>query len=872
MQTLKHFGTMSAVAFALIALMPLISSPPRSYAALGKATGDMVFANQYDSAEIQKTFDQLPLYFIENQGQVDAAVAYYIQGSDKTLYFTPQGVTFVIAGKRASPPALSSAELERAVGSAIQEQRWTLKLDFVGANRDVQPEAHDPAPALISYFKGSRDQWKVGLKTFSSIVYRDLWPGIDLVYSGTVNQLKYTFIVKSGADPAQIKLAYRGASKVTLNEEGQLQISTPLGGFNDAKPYAYQEVGKRVQVAASYSLHADNAQGTHTFGFSLGAYDSSKPLILDPAVLVYAGFIGGSGEDRVQSIAVDSSGNAYVTGYTVSTEATFPVTVGPDMAYNGNPFDAFVAKVKADGTGLAYAGYIGGSGQDNGLGIAVDSGGNAYVTGNTLTTQATFPVTVGPDLTYNGGSNGDAFVAKVNAAGTALVYCGYIGGNGGGSGQDQGNAIAVDSTGNAYVAGSTQSDEATFPVSGGPDLTYNGGSFDAFIAKVKADGTGLDYAGYIGGSAFDSANGIAVDSGGNSYPIGTTTSSEATFPATVGPDLTYNGGDDFFIAKVKADGTGLDYAGYIGGSGNDSVGAVAVGSGGSAFVAGTTGSTEGTFPVIGGPDLTYNGGTFDSFVAKVKADGTGLDYAGYIGGSDYEEGHGIGVDGAGNAYVGGFTASTEATFPLSVGPDLTYNGGGFDAFIAMVKADGTGLDYAGYIGGSGNEFGGHVAVDSAGNAYVGGSTDSTEATFSVTVGPDLTYNGGAADGFVVKVGTLAPPTYTFTGFFQPIDNLPTLNTVKAGSAVPVKFSLGGNQGLDIFAAGYPASITTSCGTTAADAVEQTVTAGSSSLSYDAATDQYTYVWKTSKAWAGTCRTLVVKLDDNTIHRADFKFK
>ena len=312
---------------------------------------------------------------------------------------------------------------------------------------------------------------------------------------------------------------------------------------------------------------------------------------------------------------MDSTGNAYVTGFTDSTEATFPVTVGPDLTYNGGVLDAFVAKVNASGAALNYAGYIGGSGSDQGFGIAVDSTGNAYVTGATFSSEATFPVTVGPDLTFNGIF--DAFVAKVNPAGTALDYAGYIGGSDG----DVGFGIAVDSTGNAYITGEAESSEATFPVTVGPDLTFNG-DFDAFVAKVNASGTALDYAGYIGGSGDDRSYGIAVDSTGNAYVTGRTTSSEGTFPVTVRPDLTFNGDFDAFVAKVNPMGTALLYAGYIGGSRSETLfgGDIAVDSTGNAYVTGGAFSTEGTFPVTVGPDLTFNGGGQfggDAFVAKI---------------------------------------------------------------------------------------------------------------------------------------------------------------------------------------------------------------------------------------------------------------
>jgi hypothetical protein len=768
-------------------------------------------------AHTEQAFGKLPLYFVENQGQLDGRVAYYIQGSDKTIYFTPDGVTFALtapltpsaslrAGPTFSPRESEFNSLRPHLGEGPGErvpQRWAVKLDFVNANPNARPIGQDKTEAVISYFKGQPDQWHAGLPTYASIIYPDLWPGTDLVYYGTVNQLKYEFIVHPGADPNQIRLAYRGATDVSLNAAGQMQVTTPLGGFADDTPVAYQDIdGQRVQVAMAYALQDEPitpslrsgqalsesegslsrvseilrplgvqndtlpASRSTLHGFQLGSYDPTRPLILDPAILVYCGYIGGSGQDSGNGIAVDGAGNAYVTGYTYSTEATFPVVGGPDLTFNGD-YDAFVAKVRADGTGLVYAGYIGGADGDIGWGIAVDGTGNAYVTGNTDSTEATFPVVGGPDLTFNGGD--DAFVVKVRADGTGLLYAGYIGG----LMWDLGYGIAVDGAGNAYVTGDTQSTEATFPVTVGPDLTWNGGMCgfpppygdyypcaDAFVAKVRADGTSLVYAGYIGGSDTDSGHSIAVDGAGNAYITGDTESTEDTFPVVGGPDLTFNGDYDAFVAKVRADGTGLVYAGYIGGSGRDLGRSIAVDGAGNAYVTGDTDSTEATFPVVGGPDLTFNGGYPDVFVVKVQVDGTGLVYCGYIGGLMWDLGYGIAVDGAGNAYVTGDTNSTEATFPVVGGPNLTCNVGNpphdflcADAFVAKVRADGTSLLYAGYIGGLGVDYGSGIAVDGAGNAYVTGYTNSAEDTFPVVGGPDLTFNGGYYDAFVAKIAT-----------------------------------------------------------------------------------------------------------------------
>ena len=667
--------------------------------------------------------DNLPLYFVENGGQLDPQVQYYLPGGDKTLYFTPQGVTLALH----SPSAAG---------------RWALRLEFVGSDPRIRPQGEGRTEAVFSYFRGPPERWHAGLRTFARVVYRDLWPGVDLTYYGQAGRLKYEFTVRPGADPAQIRLAYRGAAEVALDVEGRLQVRAPLGGFSDEPPLAYQEGedGRPVSVEVAYAPQ-DAAPDAYAYGFRLGAYDPSRPLVIDPAILLYCGYIGGSGYDVGRGIAVDTEGNAYVVGDTLSTQTTFPVAVGPDLTFNGST-EAVVAKVRADGTGLVYCGYIGGARGDTGEGIAVDGRGSAYVVGSTSSDQATFPVKGGPDLTFNGYA--DAFVAKVRADGTGLEYCGYVGG----LAHDMGIGIAVDGQGNAYITGRTESDQATFPVAVGPDLTHNGGP-DAFVAKVLADGMALAYCGYIGGAWLDVGSGIAVDGQGNAYVAGYTESSQATFPVAVGPDLTYNGGDAF-VAKVEADGTALAYCGYIGGSGSEGAGGVAVDHQGNAYVTGFTESDQATFPVAVGPDLTHNGGP-DAFVAKVEAGGTELAYCGYIGGNGSDYGRGIAVDGEGNAYVVGSPASGEDTFPVKGGPDLTHNGGP-DAFVARVRADGTGLDYCGYIGGNGRDHGGGIAVDGEGNAFVVGDTASTADSFPVVAGPGLVHRGGVSDAWVAKVG------------------------------------------------------------------------------------------------------------------------
>lgn len=294
---------------------------------------------------MKATFDRLPLYFIENRGQLDPRVAYYVQGHDKTLYFTPEGVTFVLSDPTPRPPSLrGKGELHdppllAGEGTGVGATRWVVKLDFVGANH-VRPIGQEKAEAIISYFKGRPDQWHTGIPTYHRILYRDLWPGIDLAFYGTAQHLKFEFIVHPGADPGRIRLAYRGA-EVKLNAAGQLEVTTPLGGFTDDVPIAYEEIdGRRVDVAVAYRW------GISDFGFQIGpSYDPTRPLVIDPAVLIYCGYIGGLGNDYGYGIAVDGAGRAYIVGWTDSSESEgFPVAVGPDLTYNGG-YDAFVARV-----------------------------------------------------------------------------------------------------------------------------------------------------------------------------------------------------------------------------------------------------------------------------------------------------------------------------------------------------------------------------------------------------------------------------------------------------------------------------------------------------------------------------------------------
>jgi len=691
--------------------------------------GVACLAAPHTSPSMTSSLDTLPVYFVENKGQVNEKAAYYLQGKDKTLFFTSNGVTFLIKGK---------------------EKHCAVNLEFDGASPLVKPTGEDRQNARFSYFKGDQNNWKTGVAAFKKLVYKDLWPGIDLVYTGVAEKLKYEFVVKPGADPKMIRLVYRGVSGLTVNDKGSLKIKTLANDFEDGIPYAYQvDGGSHKQVSMAYSQIKKISDDSFSFTFDLGAYDSAKTLILDPVLIVYCGYIGGDGGENGFDIAVDNKRRIYVIGQTDSAPLTFPVKTGPCLSYSGGMYDLFVARINSQGTDLEYCGYIGGDKVENGQSIKVDNAGNAYITGYTDSDETSFPVKVGPSLTS--GGNFDGFVAKINSQGTDLEYCGYIGGDKADFARD----IGIDENGSAYVSGTTQSDENSFPVCVGPDITFSTPQ-DVFVAKVKSDGTGFDYCGYIGGSGSERADGIAVDKTGCAYVSGTASKSTIPrFPLKVGPFLYNSGQDDIFIAKVNSIGTDLIYCGYIGGALKEYNAEITVDDFGCAYLTGATRSDENSFPVQVGPYITFAGGDWDAYALKVKADGSGLEYCGYIGGAIEEEGYDIVVDKQGCAYITGETASDEFSFPIIEGPSLSHKGGWDDAFIAKVDPTGLYLEYCGYIGGQYGDCGFGIDLDSSGNVYVAGTTQSTEITFPVKKGPDLSYNGpgkfGTGDCFVTKI-------------------------------------------------------------------------------------------------------------------------
>jgi hypothetical protein len=683
-------------------------------------------------AQVSQAYGQLPLSFEANQGQTGSQVNFLSRGAGYGLFLTPTEAVM----------ALNQGSGVRGQGSAED----VLRMQLVGANPPAQPVGLDQLPGVSNYLIGNDpSQWQTNIPNFARVEYQNVYPGINLVYYGNQRQLEYDFVVAPGADPNNIRMAIAGAQNVTLDAQGNLVLRTSGGAVVEQAPVLYQTVnGTRHEVAGRYVLLPgdDSPSNPHQVGFQVGAYDPTKPLVIDPLFsLVYSTYLGDGA--FAYGIAVDSAGNAYVTGTTWSDH--FP-TVNPIQGKNvtgglADYGDVFVTKLNAAGSALVYSTYLGGSGSDVGWGIAVDSAGNASVSG--YTDSSNFPTAHAFQSALRG--NSDAFVAKLNAAGSGLIYSTYLGGSSvesSSSGVEAGG-IAVDAAGNTYVTDTTQS--ADFPTTAGAFQTVFAGASDAFVVKFNPTGS-VVYSTYLGGAGSEESFAIAVDTSGNAYVTGWTNSTN--FPTTPGAFQT-TGQYAAFVTKLNPTGSALVYSTYLG---SNALGyGIAVDGSGNAYVRGLTYFAN--FPTVNAFQSALRGKS-DAFVSKLNAAGSSLLYSTFLGGSGYDgadnarEG-GIAVDGSGNAYVTGWTDSTD--FPTKNAFQPTFGGGPQDAFVARIdttQAGNASLIYSSFLGGYGYDVGEAIAVDTAGNAYVAGWTNANN--FPTTKGAYDT-KGKGYDAFVTKI-------------------------------------------------------------------------------------------------------------------------
>ncbi len=726
-----------------------------AFAALAQSTAQ--HSESAASPQVTDDYARLPMDFEANHGQTDPRVRFLARGAGYGVFLSSTEAVLALHGRGTPLSSHTPGKSPR-----VANDSGVLRMQLRGANPGAQPAGLDMLPGKVNYLLGSDpSRWRTDIATFAKVKFAGVYPGVDLVYYGNQRQLEYDFVVSPNADPKTIRLHFAGAVKLAVGAHGQLSVSTRNGQVVFHQPSVYQETdGHRQSIAGRFVLLAH-----HSVGFALGSYNQSQPLIIDP-VLVYSTYLGGTGAndflgDSANAIAADAAGNAYVAG--VTSSSNFPIRNAlqkkNQAASVDDPINAFVAKLNPTGTALLYSTYLGGTGGAYATAIAVDRAGDAYVTG---VAGGGFPVSAGAFQTAaHSGSTG--FVAALNSSGSGFIYSTYLGGSGG----ESANAIAVDGSGNAYVAGSTSSHD--FPTTAGAFQTANlATSGTAFVTELNGSGTSLLFSTYLGGSTSDSAQGIALDSGGDVYVAGSTSSKN--FPTTAGAYLTQDDGG--FITKLNPSSSALLYSTYF----NAGIAAIAVDASGSAYVTGAPGAS---FPVTPG---AIQSSTPAGFITKMNADGTALDYSATIA---CGTGDSIAVDGDGNAVVAGYTGGSFLYGYTATCTDLPTTPGAFEtaplggaeigaAFVSKLNPTGTALLYSTFLAGSGFGVTGDgasaVAIDSAGNAYVAGTATSYD--FPVTLGAVQTINKNShlntiqlrqasftPNGFVTKLA-LASPTPT----------------------------------------------------------------------------------------------------------------
>jgi len=679
----------------------------------GSSLSDQVASPELPAPEFTLEPGSLNGWFTENRGQIEnPEIRFFYAGPGYSVAFVRSGYVIRI------PDGNNRSSV--------------VNVTFRDAG-PVLPEGCDERFHRSSYLLGNHSSdWHTDVRNYGRVIYTGLYPGIDLVFTTTETDLKYDFIIAPGASPERISYTYEGADRIHIDDSGRLRLTTVSGELVEDAPFSYQEKGgETVEIASRY--HVD---GT-TLGFHVEDHDPTLPLIIDP--LLYSTFVGGEKADHGNAMTLDSEGNVYVTGETKSPD--FPTTPGCYDDSQDEYGEIFVLKLNPDNSQLLFSTFIGGKDRDYGNDITLDSDNNVYITG--ATSSSDFPTTQDCfDDSYNG--NKDAFVVKLNSNGTWLLYASFLGG----SAQETGEAIVLDSEREAYVTGATGSSD--FPTTPGCYDDSHNGAYDVFALRLSRDASSLKYATFIGGDEEDVGRSIALDLGNNAYIAGWTGSQD--FPVKPqGFDFTFNGYHDAFVVKLNPGGSSLRYSTFIGGENLDSGMDLALDRKKNAYVTGTTDSPD--FPTTPAAfDESHNGG-YDVFVCKLDPDGGELLYSSFVGGNRSEKYDvGIALDPEGSAYITGDTHSPD--FPTTTGCyDDSHNGEG-DVFVCKLAGDGSSLVYSTFIGGPSNDWGLDITLDSENNAFLTGDTSSP--TFPVTpYSYDEEQNGGA-DIFVCMLNPGRP--------------------------------------------------------------------------------------------------------------------
>jgi hypothetical protein len=637
--------------------------------------------------------------FIPNQGQMNREVLYYHQGPKNHIFFTKSKIALLA----------SAEEGTRAVELIPEKMRSLCRITGV-----------EPLPGRVSYLKGEPSQWQRDLPTYAGVVYQNAWPGIDLKFYATGNQLEYDLIVAPGADPSAIRFGVNGGERLEVGPHGELIVSAAgQTVLVQKKPLAFQEIeGNRREVESRYVIDGSS------FSIAVADYDQTRPLIIDP--LIFSMYVGGSSSDNASSLVIDSLGYIYIAGSSISTD--YPTVTLPEFGkYHFGDYDCVITRFTPDGQSIDRSIYLGGDQGDSCNAIAIRTDGEVIVAGGS--SGGTFPVSATGvyDSTHNGG--GDIFVARLPYDLSSLRWATYVGGNGHETALD----LDLDAGNNIYVIGRSTSGGANpFPTTAGAFQSARNGLQDAVVFRLKQDGSDLDFSTYIGGSddmgsssplLADSGQAIAVSTNavyitGNAYSTDFPIAGFHLTPPSLG------GSTDVFFGRLALNGT-FRYLSLLGGSSADMVYDLALAPGQDYFVlTGYTWSAD--FPNLDGYDTSHNGQT-DAFVAGVKISSFTIgdatiyqsfhQFATLLGGIDYDTGQAVAIDENGSIFMGGWTKSND--FPVKKAVDSSYSGADkSDLFLTRLSANASVLLWSTYLGGNNSDYFSDLAVDSSG-AVVG---------------------------------------------------------------------------------------------------------------------------------------------------------